>query len=399
VEGLLRSIKQGVPLRQNDLERAMLLLADTPGITAQASLESGVEPGTTDLIIEINKDRRWRASIYADNWGTYYTGYYRLGGTFRWLSPLGLGDELDISPLITSEEEVLFGALNYELPVGNSEMRGSVSVSRLNYQLGQELEALGGAGYAETLSLGLAYPVIRSRTENLFLRLSYSYVKLQDRYDAVGFEVNKQVDGLAANATYEKRDSILGGGYNSASATLFGGNLDIQSPDALALDQSPFGLDTQGDFVKLNLVLSRLQALRGPITAYFGAFGQVPNKNLDSSQRIALGGPTAVRAYPASEGVVDQGAVATVELRWGATQDLTLSAFYDAGWGDIVKSPPAGFAGDKSVTLRGYGLGLTWFRAGLVSVRLSVAWRDTGPPISDPDASDPLVFVQVVGSF
>ena len=241
--------------------------------------------------------------------------------------------------------------------------------SRLNYVLGQELEALGGAGYAQTFNVGLAYPLIRSRAENLFLRFSYDYIKLQDRYDDVQpqFEVNKRINALAANASYEKRDNFLRGGYNSVSATVVGGNLDIQSPDALALDQSQFGLHTQGDFVKLNYVLSRLQALWGPLTAYFGVFGQVPNKNLDSSQRIALGGPTAVRAYPASEGIVDTGAVATAELRWGVVQDLTLSAFYDAGWGDIAKSPPAGFAGDNSVTLRGYGLGLTWFKPGLLS--------------------------------
>ncbi len=365
VEGLLRNVKQGQPLRQSDLERAMLLLADTPGITAQASLEAGVEPGTTDLIIEINKGRRWRASVYADNWGTYYTGYYRLGGTFRWLSPLGLGDELDISPLITSESEVLYGGINYDLPLGNTGWRGSVGGSYMTYVLGQELAALGGAGYASTFNLAAAYPLIRSRAENLFLRLSYDYIKLQDRYDTVDFEVNKHINGIGANLNYEKRDNLRGGGYNSASATVFGGNLDIQTPSALTLDQSPIGLHTQGDFVKLNVILSRLQALWGPITAYFGAFGQLPNKNLDNSQRIALGGPTAVRAYPASEGIVDQGAVATAELRWGATQDLTLSAFYDAGWGDIAKSLPNGIPGDNSVTLRGYGLGLTWFKPGL----------------------------------
>jgi hemolysin activation/secretion protein len=55
----------------------MLLVSDLPGINAQSSLEAGVEPGTTDLLVQITKGRRLRVSFDADNFGTYYTGYYR----------------------------------------------------------------------------------------------------------------------------------------------------------------------------------------------------------------------------------------------------------------------------------------------------------------------------------
>jgi hemolysin activation/secretion protein len=398
INGLLSAIKPGDALNQYKLERAMLLVSDLPGINAQSSLEAGVEPGTTDLVVQITKGRRLRVSFDADNYGTYYTGYYRFGGSLRWLSPLNLGDAVDLRLLGSNDSGVLFGRLGYEVPVGSSGLRFNAGMGRLEYQLQQNLAALGGKGYADTADLGLTYPLIRSRAQNLYAQVGLIGKRLQDRFDAVGFESDKHVLMGTAGLNYELRDRLLGGGYTSLSGTFYAGNLTLSTEADRLADQSALGRHTEGRFNKFGFAVSRLQSIWGPFTAFIGLTGQLANKNLDSAEQIALGGATAVRAYPASEGIVAEGAVATAEFRYSFLNDLTASVFYDAGWGRINVDPVPGL-GENNVRLRGYGLGLTWIRPGSFSVRTSVAWRDTGPPTSDPHDRKPLVFAQAVKTF
>jgi hemolysin activation/secretion protein len=398
VNGLLARVKPGQPLRQQDLERAMLLLSDTPGIAPEAFLEAGVEPGTTDLVIEINEGRRFRASVDADNYGSYYTGYYRLGALLRFLSPLGLGDVLDIRPLVTSNSGILFGSIGYDLPLGTQGTRLSLGVSSLTYELGHDLEELGGKGYARTADLAVTMPIVRQRSENLFGRFAFDYKLLQDRYDEVDFKVDKTILLTSLGLNYEQRDALLGGGYTNLASTFYFGSLDIRNETVRDIDTGPFGPDTHGAFMKIGYALSRLQQVRGPVTAFVGVTGQFAGNNLDSAEQISLGGPQAVRAYPISEGVVDQGTIATGELRLGVTPDITLSVFYDAAWGNINKDSFPG-SGDNNITLRGYGVGFLWVKPGRFSLRATAAWRDTGPPESDPNDDVPRLFGQLVVSF
>jgi len=398
INGLLSAVKPGQPLNQYQLERAMLLVSDLPGINAQSSLEAGVEPGTTDLLVQITKGRRLRVSFDADNFGTYYTGYYRLGGTLRWLSPLSLGDAVDLRLLGSNESGVLFGRLGYEVPVGSSGLRFNAGMGRLNYELQKELAALGGRGYADTADLGFTYPLIRSRGQNLYAQVGMIGKRLEDRFETLGEVTDKHILMGSAGLNYELRDRLLGGGYTSLSGTLYAGRLNIITAAVEQIDQAPNGPHTEGAFTKFGFGVSRLQSIRGPFTAFVGLTGQLANKNLDSAERIALGGASAVRAYPASEGIVAEGAVATAELRYSFLNDFTASVFYDAGWGRINIDPVPG-TGENNVRLRGYGLGLSWVRPGSFSLRASVAWRDTGPPTSDPHDRKPLVFAQAVKTF
>jgi hemolysin activation/secretion protein len=60
------------------------------------------------------------------------------------LSPLSLGDAVDLRLLGSNESGVLFGRLGYEVPVGSSGLRFNAGMGRLNYELQKELAALGG---------------------------------------------------------------------------------------------------------------------------------------------------------------------------------------------------------------------------------------------------------------
>jgi hemolysin activation/secretion protein len=124
--------------------------------------------------------------------------------------------------------------------------------------------------------------------------------------------------------------------------------------------------------------------------------GQWASKNLDSSQKLTLGGPYSVRAYPSGEAAGDEGYFFSVEgqyalpLSWPGNWRLT--AFYDHGHVSINRDPwtPA----NNSRTLRGIGAGLLVTDAAGWVARLSLAWKRGEAPQTDSDRS-PRLWLQV----
>jgi len=97
VRAMLAKLPEGAALEQASYERTMLLLSDLPGLRVQSGLEQGAQTGTTDLVVEVSpSDKRWQASIDADNYGTEVSGRERASLTARLMSPLGLADNLDL---------------------------------------------------------------------------------------------------------------------------------------------------------------------------------------------------------------------------------------------------------------------------------------------------------------
>lgn len=397
LEPFLARLEPGKPIRQRDLEGALMLISDLPGISVQSALEQGVEGGTVDLIVEVGPARRVDFAMDADNYGLYSTGEPRIGATLRINGPFALGDNLDLRVINSAANGLVFGRVGYELPVGGLGTRLGVAYGQLHYRLGKEFAALDSFGSAKVLEIGLTHPLLRSRARNLVGRLGYLDKRLDDQIGAAGFRSEQRIALGVLGLAYEGRDAVLGGGYSAAALSAYVGNLDLRNPELLAADQAPGGPHTDGGFVHLNYQLSRLQAITPRTSAFVGLAGQWASQNLASAEKIALGGPSAVRAYPVSEGVVDEGAVVNGELRFSATEKVTLSGFYDAGWGRFLKDPLPD-QGVNTRTLRGYGLGLYWSAPYDFFLRGSVAWRDSGPALTAPDRT-PRVYLQVTRTF
>lgn len=100
---------------------------------------------------------------------------------------------------------------------------------------------------------------------------------------------------------------------------------------------------------KINPSVVRLQRLTDRISLYGQVQGQWSDGNLDSSEKISLGGAYGVRAYPEGEAQGDQGYVANVELRYALTEIAQLFTFVDHGevllnkdtW--VRRKPPQSF--------------------------------------------------------
>jgi hemolysin activation/secretion protein len=418
----LSLLQPGKPIRKEALERTMLLLSDIPGITAQSFLQTGEEPGTSDLIVDISPaKRRVDFSVEADNHGSRITGEYRAGMTLRVKSPFKIADSLEARLLTSSALGLVYGRVGYELPLGYAGTRVGVAGSRVRYDLGQEFAQLDANGEADVLEVSLGHPLLRSRAQNLLGRLFFENKETTDRVGAVSSQSDKRIRNIGAGLVFEGRDrflcgayermhkpslgsnaakseSIPCGGYLNFTLTGYLGDVTLESSSDFAADQSPTGRHTAGDFGKVVYQASRLQTL--PITdstLFLGVTGQWASKNLDSAERIALGGPRAVRAYGPSEAIVDEGEVLNVEYRYSIRPELTLSAFFDAAWGRLSAKPLA-LETENRRALRGYGLELLWTYSNRFSLRLSAAARQSGPPRADTRDRIPQIYLQLGAS-
>lgn len=400
VRAIVSQLPAGAPLQQAAYERTMLLLSDLPGLRVQAGLEQGVETGTTDLVVDVAAaEHRWQASVDADNYGTQASGRERFSATVRYASPFGIGDNIDARLMSTSGAHQTFGRLSYEAPLAANGLRLGVGVSQVGYELGEPYAALGATGTALVYDGSLAYPLLRSRARNLFVRATIESKTLRDKTAAVGIDSDKRVNATSLSLNWEARDGLFGGGYVSAGATGYTGRLVINDALTRGVDQDPLnGHQTEGRYSKFNVQASRLQTLFGRHNLYLSVAGQLASRNLDASEKLALGGDRAVRAYPSGELLVDTGWLGTVEWRYSVTDALVFALFYDAASGRQAKSPNLLDVSNRR-SLRGPGVGLSWNAPWAITVRSSVAWRNTEPALSDGGGSDPRVLVQVQKAF
>ncbi len=395
---LLDAPEPGTTIAIVPLENRLLLLSDVPGVNVKSTLTPGAAMGTSDLLVDLTPGQRVTGSIEADNAGYYYTGRYRIGATVNLNNPLGLGDVLSVRAL-SSGSGMNYGRASYQIQLGKA--TAGVAYAAMDYELGEEFEYLDAHGTAQIASIYGNYPLIRSRNTNLYALAEYDDKIFRDKvFDTLltEKEVRVGMGGLAGN----NRDRFAGGGLNTYSLTGSVGNVDINTREALIVDEAT--AQTNGSFQKLAYDVARLQSVTDIIGLYAGINGQFASQNLDISEKMALGGPYAVRAYPVGEGYSDEAYVATLEARlllpalWESMPgQMHLIGFADTGTGTINKDPWT--AGDNHRTLSGAGVGFTWADYNNFMVNASYAHK-LGNEVATaaPDASGQ-IWLQAVKYF
>ena len=391
-------IKDGDVIKSAQIDRGLLLLQDTPGVAAsRATLQPGASVGTSELLIELDPARAYSANLTLDNYGSRYTGEYRLGGAFSLASPLNIGDQLSFTAL-TSGSRLSFGRLAYQLPVGSDGLRLGAAYFGTRYKLGNEFAVLDAHGSANSNSVFASYPFLRSQLKNLSATASYESKRLNDQVDSTATVTNKNVRIINLSLAGNLQDALGGGGINSFDLNLALGRLGILSPGALAIDA--VSAQSDGRYNRIAYSASRLQRLTDATALSVSLTGQQASKNLDSSEKFSLGGANAVRAYPQGEAVGDEGQRASLELQHTLAASLQAILFYDFGQVSINKNP-FGPPAANSRSLAGAGMG---FNASLSSIQLrsSLAWRTTGgKPTSIPagSAKRPTLWLQATLAF
>ena len=394
VSGYLGQVKPGDAIRSSLVERGVLLLQDTPGVAAsRATLQPGASVGTSELLIEVTPSALASGSATLDNYGSRYTGEYRLGLNAALASPLSFGDQLSASAL-TAGSGLSFGRLAYQLPVGSDGLRLGLAYFATRYKLGREFAALDASGTANSTSIFAGYPFIRRPTKNLSGTLSFESKNLSDQINSTATSTDKQISVTSLGLTGNAQDGFMGGGINSFDVTLVMGKLNIKSAAALALDAA--GATTNGSYSRAAWGINRLQSINNSTQLAVSLNGQQAGKNLDSSEKFSLGGIGGVRAYPQGEASGDEGLRATLELRHSYSANWQITAFYDAGTVKTNKNPfgAAGAANSRGLSGAGFGINSNFDK---VQVKAALAWRTSGgAPTSLPAgvAKSPVLLVQ-----
>ena len=397
VKAQLEQIGTRNTLQSTPVNRALLLLADTPGVGgARASLLPGASVGTSDLLVELDSSKPYSAEVELDNYGNRYTGENRLGAALGLNSPFGIGDQITLRAL-ASDQNMTYVRTAYQLPVGGDGLKLGVAYSDTSYTLGKEFAALTAHGSASSTSLYASYPFVRSQLTNLSGTLTYESKKLLDQTDAPATVADKQVELINLGFAGNHQDEFAGMGITSFDLSLVSGNL-VMDANSLIIDGE--AARTSGTFAKLNVNVNRVQRVGENTNLTMNFSGQQANKNLNSSEKFALGGASGVRAFPQGEGIGDEGWMVNVELLQNLTGQLQGVVFYDSGSVTVNHdSYVVGAVNTRDISGVGMGLNAT---IGWARLKTSIAWRTTGgQPQSVPStvAANPMLWVQLTGQF
>lgn len=399
------AVKNAQPVNEHQLERSLLLMNDLPGITAKASLVPGTESGTSGVEIAVTEGPLFSGAVWSDNQGSYYTGSWRGNATLSINDPLHNGDQITL--LLTESSGLVQGRIGYSIPLPFNGIRANLAYTGLRYELGGELASLQYKGLGNSIDAGLSYPLLRSRTSNITTSLSYCYRALTDS----NFDIDNS-DKQLSNATFsvsgDRYDQLFDGGYTTYNLGITTGTLH----ESIA-DISLTG--TEGSYSRFNVGLARMQRLSGHLNINISGTAQVATSNLNSSEKMTLGGPGSVRAYPVGEASGDEGQLFSADLRYtlplSSTRDsFQLGAFYDAGHiilnhkryiNDVFNA-----TGSNNYWLQGAGIGLNCSFAGRGSLRASWAYvignnpgQDDFGKNSDGRSDNNRVWLQAMLSF
>lgn len=317
VQSMLDDVKRYDVVSLDTLERAMLIINDTPGSNvARADVMPGEKVGTSDFAVGTVATPEHEGYVLVDNHGTKATGRERISGNWDWISPTRRGDKLSVSGLAALNGDLINGRVGYGVNLTPSGMRGEAALSRTQYSLGGAFDALEASGYANSLELGVTYPLRRIRSQTIEIGLSYAHKDLRDEIKSTSTSIPKASDELSAKISVRDEGRLLGfDGVTQLNLNLTSGQLDIRDDVARANDQAQGGAHTQGGFNLMSISLGRVNLLPNQFTLSTTLKVQQSfGKNLDGSERMGIAGAGGVMAYPSGEISGGDALLARVEL-------------------------------------------------------------------------------------
>ena len=302
------------PINISDLERYLLLTEDLPGIKVKAVMRPGREPGSSELIAQLQREW-WDLFNQTDNRGSNFTGPVQslfAGGINSFTA---MGDRLELSYFTTLDSENNFLQGAYSGYIGSEGFRFRLYGGYGRIRPGDPISQTGYFGQVTIAGLQLYHPIIRSRRVNVALNGSFDYYR--SIVDVTGNIRLSSVDLRSVrgwiDASY--RDPFNGVTY---------GNIRF-SKGVNVLGASKAGdqlLPRQGadpNYFKVNAELSRLQGLYSDddfaLNLFVTGAAQLTDSILPPSEKFFLGGERLGRGYYAGQVTGDRAIAASIELQ------------------------------------------------------------------------------------
>ncbi|MCI0499818.1 MAG: hypothetical protein L0Y36_09090, partial [Planctomycetales bacterium] len=343
------------PLKNGILERYLLLMNDLPGAFVQAVIKpSQKEPGASDMTVQFSQSKI-QGGLSLDNRGGESLGLMRISADIGLNSALGLQESTTARFVTSGNEKLKFLSISHEERIGAEGGKLNLSHSTVEakpkemYFIPLNLETS-----SETTTLMYSYPLIRSRSENLLLRSSFTAHDGETQIFGVE-DTRDRIRAFRLGATFDLADAW---GVNLLDMEVSRGidGLGSSKNDDPMLSR-PAG---RVDFTKSSLYAARLQYLVPRWSFLTAVSAQYAWTDLLSSELYNFGGEQIGRGYDPSELVGDHGVGMKLELRYTDTIpgrllfSYTGYAFYDAG--KVYQRSPGGLHSSESASSAGLGL-------------------------------------------
>ncbi|NCE91745.1 hypothetical protein DK871_16920 [Pseudomonas sp. L13] len=357
------------------VDRALYLVNDLPGVSARGTLKAGDLPATSAFGVNVAPIKRVGGYLDMNNFGNAYTGREVLNAGAQLNSALLVGDQFTLDGVsslqalqhATGLQQV---SAKYSLPIGTLGTRLGSGFSHLEYRLNQQFESLDAHGQADTASVWVNHPMWLSHKGRVDVRLTHEQSRYMDEQLRYARARDVDTTTLDVSGTLYGNRQIAGW---RLSTTL--GALAYHDPLDQLLDSTT--RKSAGHFTRHRLDAFGLMGLGYHWELYGALRSQVSNRNLDSAQGFVMGGPNGVRAFDSNAASVDEGWQASLEVRYQRPAlglQWTAAGFYDVAQGRLNQNA-WGAGSDTRLRLSGAGVYVAGTQAQQYSVRLTYAQR------------------------
>lgn len=284
-----------------------------PGNRVTPILKPGIEPGTTDVELNVEDKNPFSASLELNNHYSPNTTHTRLTGTAAYANLWQLGHTVSLqyqtAPEKTEEARVLVGT--YLAPIPNSDklavfyyVRSRSSVAALS-----DLTVIGNG---DIYGARLISPLPSSGSYYHSLTLGVDYKDFQENIDQPGTPgVQTPIRYWPLSLTYSGSRPDPSGQWEFSTGVA-AGLRDAGSND-FDFDNKRF--NARGNYFIYKWDAQRTQVLSKSWSLTARIDGQIADQPLVSNEEFSAGGSSTVRGYLESEQIGDNGVHASLELR------------------------------------------------------------------------------------
>ena len=356
--------KEGEVATSKKIEDVLYDINSIDGVVATGELLPGTRTGSTVLNIYADKAKPYRGMLYVDNYGSKSTGKYNYGMLNNFYNIDGYGTNISIDGLVSNKNMV-----NYVFDVNTlvkpylSKSRIGLSIDRSSYELGNDFADLDADGHATTYKLYGKTSAYETMRHGLNYTYGFQFKDIHDKVGAFGLTTDKHAQSLFATIS----------GHDRWQNRMV--NFDFTATAGVHVNRSPYAImlgqynHSDGSFTKLEGNVNYYNMFDPRWTFKSNIKFQMLDKDIDSSEKMSMGGINGVRAYPSGEFSADYGILTqnTLGYRTG-DPNLTLGVFFDAANATDKYS-----LGNKS--LYGYGLEANYAKANDYFLQLTYARR------------------------
>ena len=373
-------MKPGEYFDYQALQKALVKINEHPDRFVKAGLVPGKDPGTTDIVLEVEDHFPVHYGYELDNFGSRYMNYFRNSFTVEDNNVTGLDDKLFVKYQKSQADFYSSPYISYTIPLCDR-LEGGAYWLWSDTRLGKEYKALNITGSSSIGGGFFTYDIIDMDAVNFKL--------------TGGFDSKSVINYTSGVKTSRDEDRVLKAGFNLDMSDKFGRTIVTLEEDVGLLMDGLHAKDplatipgAGAEFQKLTGNLYRLQPMPFSSSILWKNAFQYSNYTLLSVEQFQLGGISNVRGYAPAEYSGDQGLSSTVEwsfppyffpkdikvpLSKSTVYDATrFVAFYDMGYVRI--NNPTGVE-KQNRTLQGWGYGLRFNLPEDLFARVELAYR------------------------